>query len=651
MSAQTPTVECRSLFTFHWLGACLCHLRRAAEKRVAFLFLFLGAGLVLGQPCAGATPGVFKATGSLVFARFYHTATLLPNGQVLVAGGAFGNGNVDFAIASAELYNPANGTWTLTGGLTTARYDHTATLLPNGKVLVAGGASLGTSFASAELYDPASGTWRATGSLATVRFNHTATLLPNGKVLVVGGDYGGPLPLVSAEVYDPASETWAPTGSLANAREFYTATLLPNGKVLVAGGSYGGGSLASAELYDPASETWTPTGSLANARADHTATLLSNGKVLVAGGYDSTSYSTLASAELYDPASGTWTATGSLGTARSGHKATLVPNGTVLVVNFSAELYDPVRKTWTATGPRHATAQYGYTATLLPNGKVLVAGGSLGYGGADGRAELYVGQPTLLNISTRLRVLTGDKALIGGFIITGTQPKTVIVRGIGPSLPVPGALADPVIEVHGPSGELLATNDNWNEALTRQQISDSGLAPTNDKESALWGIINPGAYTVILSGKNGGTGVGLIEVYDLDRTVDSELANISTRGFVDTGDNVMIGGLIVGGGSGGGTARVIVRALGPSIPVAGALADPTLELHDGSGTTIATNDNWKTRPDGSSQQAEIEATTIPPTNDLESALVRTLQPGNYTIVVRGTNSTTGVGLVEAYNLP
>jgi len=215
---------------------------------------------------------------------------------------------------------------------------------------------------------------------------------------------------------------------------------------------------------------------------------------------------------------------------------------------------------------------------------------------------------------------------------------------------VPGALADPMIEVHGPSGQLLGLNDNWRDADTRQQINDSGLAPTNDLEPALWGIILPGAYTVILSGKNGETGVGLIEVYDLDGTVDSELGNISTRGFVNTGDNVMIGGFIVGGGGPTGAARVIVRALGPSVPIAGALADPTLELYDGDGVLMATNDDWKTRPDGTSQQAEIEATTIPPTNDLDSALVRALPAGNYTAIVRGKNNTTGVGLVEAYHL-
>jgi hypothetical protein len=300
------------------------------------------------------------------------------------------------------------------------------------------------------------------------------------------------------------------------------------------------------------------------------------------------------------------------------------------------------------------TARDGHTATLLPNGEVLVAGGR-NDSSYFASAELY-GKPipTLLNISTRLPVQTGDNAMIGGFIITGTEPKTVLVRGIGPSLPVSGVLADPVIAVHGPSGEFLGGNDNWNDALTRQQINDSGLAPANDFEAALWGVINPGAYTVILTGNNGGTGVGLVEVYDLDRTVDTNLANISTRGFVDTGDNVMIGGFIVGGGSPTGTAQVVVRAVGPSLSaagVAGALADPTLELYDGNGTLFASNDNWKTRPDGTSQQAEIEATTIPPTNDFESALVRILEPGNYTVIVRGTNSATGVGLIEAYHLP
>jgi deoxycytidylate deaminase len=542
---------------------------------------------------------------------------LLPNGKVLVAGGIAGFNDV----AIAELYDPASGTWTATGSLNHARRSHTATLLPDGKVLVAGGffdqpgtILGGNAISSAELYDPASGTWTTTGSLAKQRYQHTATLLPNGKVLVAGGNgyvSGGGV-LASSELYDPASGTWTSTGDLATARDNHTATLLPNGQVLVVGGSGFNGSgntlLASAELFDPASETWSPTGSLVTARTNHTATLLQGGKVLVAGGSDSSVFVS-ARAELYDPASGTWMTTGSLVNGRRDH-----------------------------------------TATLLSEGDVLVAGGR----NADNdlaSAELYVkSTPTLLNISTRMHVQTGDKVLIAGFIITGTEPKTVILRGIGPTLLLAGALADPVIEVHGPSGELLGSNDNWKDAATRQEISDSGLAPTNDLESALWGVISPGAYTVILTGTDGRTGVGSIEVYDLDEAANSRLANISSRGFVDTGDNVMIGGLIIGGGSPTGTANVVVRALGPSIPVTGALANPTVELHDESGAIIAFNDDWKTRPDGTSQQAEIEATTVPPSNDLESAFVRRLPPGNYTAIVRGKDNTTGIGLVEVYHL-
>jgi Galactose oxidase, central domain len=227
-------------------------------RRIAFLLLFVVAGLMLVRPCVGA-PFQFEETGSLATARDDHTATLLPNGKVLVAGGSNNNG-VNFA--SAELYDPATGTWTKTGSLTAGRTRHTATLLPNGKVLVAGGYDVfGNPFASAELYDPASGTWTETGSLATRRSLHTATLLPNGKVLVAGG-YGlfGDHYLTSAELYDPASGTWTATGSLNMARYNHTATLLPNGKVLVAGG-LAGGYLASAELYDVGlgfSSDWQP---------------------------------------------------------------------------------------------------------------------------------------------------------------------------------------------------------------------------------------------------------------------------------------------------------------------------------------------------------------------------------------------------------
>ncbi len=257
----------------------------------------------------------------------------------------------------------------------------------------------------------------------------------------------------------------------------------------------------------------------------------------------------------------------------------------------------------------------------------------------------------LLNISTRMRVLTGNNVLIAGFIITGTDPKKVIIRGLGPSLTsvgVPGALGDTTLELHQGSSTL-ATNDNWKtDDQTGQSqeatIRATTIPPNNDLESALVATLNPGAYTAILAGKNQTTGIGVVEVYDLNQAANSKLANISTRGFVDTGDNAMIGGFIVGG-TGGGAAKVIVRGLGPSVPVSGTLQDPILELHDGNGTTIATDDNWK-----DVQQDDIQASTIPPNNDLESAIVRTLVPGNYTAVLRGVNNGTGIGLIEVYNL-
>jgi len=249
------------------------------------------------------------------------------------------------------------------------------------------------------------------------------------------------------------------------------------------------------------------------------------------------------------------------------------------------------------------------------------------------------------NISTRLRVDTGNNVLIGGFIVTGTQAKRVIVRAIGPSLSsfFSGVLTDPVLELRDSSGALIRSNDNWRNDQ-EAEINATGIPPSNELESAIVATLPAGnsAYTAIVRGVNDGTGIGVVEVYDLDQAVDSRLANISTRGLVQTGDDVLIGGLIVLGQN---SLRVIVRAIGPSLPVTGALGNPTLELRDGNGVLVAANDDWR-----SDQEAEIIATTIPPTNDLESAIVRTLSPSSYTAIVRGVGNTTGVALVEGYGL-
>ena len=225
-----------------------------------------------------------------------------------------------------------------------------------------------------------------------------------------------------------------------------------------------------------------------------------------------------------------------------------------------------------------------------------------------------------------------------------------MVRGIGPSLSTFGiahVLADPVLELHTKNGSLIATNDNWKDTQ-QTAIEDSTIPPTRLKESAIIATLAPGRYTAILRGKNETTGVGLVELYDLNPASDSTLANISTRGFVRTGDDVMIAGFIFGNGT--ASEKVIIRALGPSLAesgVANVLADPTLDLHNSNGMLLMSNDNWK---DNAVQAAQIIASTIPPANDFESAIVTTLPPGRYTAIIRGKNGSTGVALAEVYHL-
>ena len=441
-----------------------------------------------------------------------HTATLLPDGRVLVAGGTASGGGG--ATAVADLYDPASGTWNTTGSMAAARMDHTATLLPEGKVLVAGGGrnpAESPAMTSAELYDPSTGSWTATGSMGTPHRGHTATLLPDGRVLVAGGypssvsfTFPSP-PMASAELYDPSSGSWTATGDMGTPRSGHAATLLPDGRVLVTGGGYSirseqdvsGGSATTAEAYDPRTGSWTAvgtttwdanaalllpdgrvllpgsgdvaylfdpgtgtaptsasstpkpsrppwvaptpspapsgppgsgwilTGNMVVARAQQTATVLHDGRVLVVGGAETSA------AELYDPATRTWAATGSMSTPRTGHTATLLPDGRVLVAggytandNFaSAELYDPASGTWTATGSMLEGRRY-HTATLLPDGRVLVAGGAGGTNLNDlASAELYdpgtgtwtrTGRMTLPRMYHKATLLLNGKVLVTG---------------------------------------------------------------------------------------------------------------------------------------------------------------------------------------------------------------------------------------------
>jgi hypothetical protein len=248
-----------------------------------------------------------------------------------------------------------------------------------------------------------------------------------------------------------------------------------------------------------------------------------------------------------------------------------------------------------------------------------------------------------------MQVQAGDNVGIGGFIVTGSAPKRVILRAIGPSLTrvgVPNALADPVLELHGPGAFVTVTNNNWRDTQEAEIVA-TGIPPTNDLESAIVATLAPGAYTAIVRGNGNTSGVALVEVYDLSQAVLAKLANISTRAFCGTGGNIVIAGFTLGSHS--GNDRIVVRGLGPSLTAAGVanvLANPTLELRNSDGTLLMSNNDWQDNP---AQAAELTAAGLAPTNQLESAIATTLPPGPYTTLLAGLNNGTGIGLVEVYD--
>jgi hypothetical protein len=355
-----------------------------------------GPGPMPGTSASPTAPAGSSQTGPMITARQIHTTTTLDDGRVLVTGGYT---DVEVAISSVELYDAATNTFSPTGPLAQVRGLHTATRLADGRVLIAGGgpaswvSNVGPYLASAELYDSTTGTMSRTGSMSTAREDHTATLLADGRVLVTGGDDAGSHAVASAELYDPTSGTFSATGSMTTARGFHTATLLADGRVLIVGGDdaawSAGPFFASAELYDPTTGTFSATGSMTVGRVYQTATRLVDGRVLISGGAGADGGQSLASAELYDPTTGTFSATGSMTVGRVYQTATALVDGRVLITGglpngrdyasnprflSSAEIFDPLNGTFTATGSMASTRTY-HSAALLADGRALITGG------------------------------------------------------------------------------------------------------------------------------------------------------------------------------------------------------------------------------------------------------------------------------------
>jgi N-acetylneuraminic acid mutarotase len=474
------------------------------------------AGAEVYNPFALPFADPWSAAGTMAVARTSHTATLLPDGEVLVVGGRGGAG---FAVlASAERYDPATGDWTSAASMSQARADHTATLLQDGRVLVAGGLVRPYALDSAELYDPATDTWSAASSLATARFDHTATLLNDGRVLVTGGQDGSFGVLASAELYDPVSDSWAPAPDMASPRAGHTATLLGDGKVLVIGGFDDTDAVTSAELFDPATDSWSAAASMAEARGYHTATLLLDGKVLVAGGSSQLYYDGMVWTEIYDPATDSWSSGAHMARSRLLQTATLLQSGKVLVMGgdsfgygqATAELYDPAANAWTQVSKNSFYPRSGHTATLLGNGNVLVIGGEGTDYGGQGRVipfalsfaptESDAGSMAWARMNHTATLLPSGEILVtGGLYANAALATAELYGGTGDGTAPTVTLTSP------PEGATYS----WGQPVTasyacQDESGGSGLASCTGSAASGGGIdtIIPGSHAFTVQAKD-----------------------------------------------------------------------------------------------------------------------------------------------------
>jgi N-acetylneuraminic acid mutarotase len=616
--------------------------------------------------------------------RIYHTAVWTGT-DMIVWGGLNGFSGLN----TGGKYNPATDSWMATSiaSAPSPRYYHTA-IWTGSEMIVWGGFDGNFNVNSGGRYDPGTNSWTSTSTTNAPRGREVHTAIWSGTEMIVWGgtdDLGSKLN--TGGRYNPNTDNWRTTSTTNPPAGRYSHTAVWTGSEMIVWGgtSDGSNSLNTGGRYNPTADSWTVTGvtNAPTSRYFHTAVW--TGSEMIVWGGQVNSNILLSTGARYDPSTDAWMRTSITDAPSIRSDQTAVWTGSEMIVwgGFDNNVfwlntggkYDPKMDSWASisTSNDAPIGRWGHT-TVWTDTEMIVWGGindGFGYLNNGGR---YCGpRPTptptggaLGNISTRLNVGTADKVSIAGFIIQGTEPKKVFIRALGPTIAqppynLPGTLVNPTLELHDIKATI-ATNNDWQTTQlggiisTDQsgEIATTNYAPPNPAESAIIATLAPGNYTAIVRGVNNTTGVALVEVYDLSTRSNSRLTNISTRGFVGTSDNVMIGGVIVITQP----TTVLLRALGPTLGqapfnLAGAIANPQLELHDAI-NTIARNDDWQTTQVGelipADQVSQIQATGYAPTNTSESAILVKLQPGNYTAIVRGANNSTGVALVEVYRL-
>jgi N-acetylneuraminic acid mutarotase len=625
--------------------------------------------------------------------RRYHAAVW--TGTEMIIWGGIVPFSIDpaFYTNTGGKYDPSTDNWTATNTIRAPTGRELPTAVWTGdEMIIWGGYSYdGTDhyWNTGGRYNPNTDSWLPTSitNAPDGREGHTA-VWTGVEMIVWGGYFYDGTYLNTGGKYNPGTNRWTAISSTnaPTARGSHGAVWTGT-QMIVWGGAGASGYLNTGGRYNANTDIWTAT-STVNAPSPRTvySPLWTGSEMIVWGGF---AYDAMANEVYfntggrYNPNTNSWTATATANAPDGRSSHTAVWTGSEMIVwgghgDFdllgyyfnTGGRYDPRTGSWTPTSTVEAPdGRYRHTAVWTGN-EMIVWGGILYSNSSTNTGGRYCAPfdgSQLGNISTRAFVQTGDNVVIGGFIVQGAQTKRVIIRAIGPELGappynIPNALANPTLELHDGTGALIASNDNWRTTIIGgiiisnqvRDITNSGYAPGDGRESAIIADLAPGNYTAIVRGVNNTTGVGLVEVYDLSGGASSILSNISTRSFVQTDDNVMIGGFIVQGAQ---PKRVIIRAIGPDLTQYGVpdpLADPTLELHNGTGALIASNDNWQHTIIGgiitSDQVRDIRNSGYAPGDPNDSAIIAELPPGNYTAIVRGVNNTTGVGLVEVYDL-